>query len=110
MKGISVVCLVAEQGPWIGAIEHGSAQVRSWACPGVSITSTGLPSASTRTWILVVSPPRERPIACAPFFFVRRPMLVSAHDGGVDHHVLVVVVARQQLENALEKLMSLQKK
>ena len=50
----------------------GSAQVRSCACPGVSITSTGLPSASTRAWILVVSPPRERPIACSPFFFVRR--------------------------------------
>jgi hypothetical protein len=29
-------------------------------------------------------------------------VLVSAHDGGVDHHVLVVVVARQQLENTLE--------
>ena len=29
-------------------------------------------------------------------------MLVSAHDGGVDHHVFVVVIACQQLENALE--------
>jgi hypothetical protein len=29
-------------------------------------------------------------------------VLVSAHDGGVDHHVLVVVITRQQLENALE--------
>ena len=29
-------------------------------------------------------------------------MLVRAHDGGVDHHVFVVVIARQQLENALE--------
>ena len=29
-------------------------------------------------------------------------MLMSAHDGGVDHHVFVVVIARQQLENALE--------
>ena len=27
---------------------------------------------------------------------------MSAHDRGVDHHVLVVVVTRQQLENALE--------
>ena len=27
---------------------------------------------------------------------------MSAHDGGVDHHVLVVVITRQQLENALE--------
>ena len=29
-------------------------------------------------------------------------MLVGAHDGSVQHHVFVVVVARQQLENALE--------
>ena len=29
-------------------------------------------------------------------------MLMSAHDGGVDHHVFVVAIARQQLENALE--------
>ena len=29
-------------------------------------------------------------------------MLMRAHDGGVDHHVFAVVVAGQQLENALE--------
>ena len=29
-------------------------------------------------------------------------MLVSTHNGGVDHHVFVVVIARQQLENAIE--------
>src|SRR5215470_3068620 len=29
-------------------------------------------------------------------------MLVSAPDGGVDHHVFVVVIAGQQLENPLE--------
>jgi hypothetical protein len=29
-------------------------------------------------------------------------MLIGAHDGGVQHHVFVIVVARQQLENALE--------
>ena len=27
---------------------------------------------------------------------------MRAHDGGVDHHVFVVMVARQQLENAFE--------
>ena len=27
---------------------------------------------------------------------------MSAHDGGVNHHVFVVVVTRQQLKNALE--------
>jgi len=29
-------------------------------------------------------------------------VLVSAHDGSVDHHVLVIVIARQLLENAFE--------
>jgi hypothetical protein len=29
-------------------------------------------------------------------------MLVSTHDGGVDHHVFVVVIAGQEFENALE--------
>ena len=29
-------------------------------------------------------------------------MPVSAHDGGVNHHVLVVVIAGQELENPLE--------
>jgi hypothetical protein len=29
-------------------------------------------------------------------------MLMRAHDGGVDHHVFVVVIARQLLENTLE--------
>jgi len=29
-------------------------------------------------------------------------MLVSAHDCRVDHHVFIVVIARQHLENALE--------
>jgi hypothetical protein len=29
-------------------------------------------------------------------------MLVRANNGGIDHHVLVVGIARQQLENTLE--------
>jgi len=29
-------------------------------------------------------------------------MLMSAYDGGVEHHVFVVVIARQDLKNALE--------
>jgi len=29
-------------------------------------------------------------------------VLVSAYDGGIDHHVFVVVIARQELENARE--------
>ena len=41
-------------------------------------------------------------MACAPSFFGAGAMLVSAHDGGVNHHVLVVVIAGQEPENPLE--------
>src|SRR5260370_7607435 len=36
------------------------------------------------------------------FFSGAGAVLMSAHNSGVDHHVLVVVITRQQLENALE--------
>src|SRR4029079_11497613 len=36
------------------------------------------------------------------FFSCTGAMLVSANNGGVDHHVFVVVIAGQLLENALE--------
>ncbi len=29
-------------------------------------------------------------------------MLMSAYNGGIDHHVFVVVIAGKQIENALE--------
>src|ERR1700674_1745415 len=41
-------------------------------------------------------------MACGPFFSRAGAVLMSAHDGGVDHYVFVVVIAGQQLENALE--------
>jgi len=44
----------------------GSASVTSAARPAVRRQRARLPRASTTTWSLVVSPPRERPIACAP--------------------------------------------
>src|SRR5258708_12342776 len=36
------------------------------------------------------------------FFSGAGAVLMGTHDGGVEHHVLVVVVTPQQLENALE--------
>jgi hypothetical protein len=51
---------------------------------------------------LVVNPPRDLPIACAPFFLRTGAMLMSPDDGGTDHHVFVVVHAGQQLKNTLE--------
>ena len=41
-------------------------------------------------------------MACAPSFLGAGAMLVSAHDSGVNHHVLVVVVTGQKPENPLE--------
>ena len=41
-------------------------------------------------------------MACGPFFSRAGAVLMSAHNGGVDHHVFVVVIAGQQLENAFE--------
>jgi hypothetical protein len=73
-----------------------------WQGHGVSINLTGLHKGSTSAWILVVSPPRDRPIPCSPFFSRTGAVLMRAHDGGVDHHVFVVMIARQQLENAFE--------
>lgn len=47
-----------------------SAPTKSWASPPVKCKPIGLPRASTKVWILVRSPPRERPIAwsSSPFF------------------------------------------
>ena len=41
-------------------------------------------------------------MACAPSFFGPGAMLVCAHDGGVNHHVFVVVIAGQEPETPLE--------
>src|SRR3984957_5407375 len=50
-----------------------SAPTRSCASPLVRKKPSGLPSASTSVRILVLSPPRERPIAwSSPAFFGRR--------------------------------------
>src|SRR6516162_8060488 len=80
----------------------GSAQARSWSCPAVSIKAYGLPNASASAWILVLGPPRDRPMAGAPFFSRASAVLVSAHNGGIDHHVFVVMIFSQQLENTIE--------
>ncbi len=42
--------------------------------PGVSTKATGLPRSSATAWILLVLPPRERPIAFANSPFLSRPL------------------------------------
>ena len=38
-------------------------------------------------------------MACSPFFSSPGAVLMSPHDGGVDHHVLIVVVGGQHIED-----------
>jgi hypothetical protein len=58
--------------------------------------------ASTMVWILALNPPRECPIAwLSPDFFGTGAVLVSAHDGAVDHRAFVVSVGREMLQDPL---------
>src|SRR5262249_51708364 len=75
---------------------------KSCTCPGVSRKRSGLPSASTSAWILVLSPPRLRPGAwSATFFESAGAVLMSPHDGAVDHRVCVIAIGCQVLKDAL---------
>ena len=69
----------------------------SWAVAclaGVRTSSSGRPRASVRAWILVVSPPRERPIQRSGWLFLSWRNADHAHRGAVDHlHIAVVGLA-----------------
>ena len=57
--------------------------------------------ASASVWILVLTR-RERSIAWSiPAFLGARAVLVSAHDGAVDHRISVVGVGREVSESSL---------
>ena len=75
---------------------------RSCASPPVRRKLTGLPSASVRAWILVLNPPRDRPIAwSSPAFFGTGAVLMSTYNGAVDHRIFVVGLSSEMLENLL---------
>src|SRR6516165_12094824 len=79
-----------------------SAPAKSCACPGVSRKRRGLPSASTSAWILLLRPPRLRPSAWSSAFFESAgAVLMSLHDGAVDHRVLVIAIGCQVLKDVL---------
>jgi len=90
--------LIGEQGAWIGAVDQRLRAGQIVRLPRRKHQFDRIAQASTRAWILVVSPPRDRPIVARRFFSRAGAMLMRAHDGGVDHHVFVVVITRQQLE------------
>src|ERR1051325_8498616 len=81
--------------PWRSA----GAWVTSPACPGVRMKRKGRPSWSASMWILVVSPPRERPRAWLWPPLSGRRLLVGADQGGVEHEVLVLGIVDQGFEN-----------
>ena len=55
---------------------------------------TGLPSASTRAWILVSIPHVIGPIAwSSPAFFGASAVLMGTHNGAVDHRIFIVGVS-----------------
>jgi hypothetical protein len=70
---VDVVTLVGDQGLRLdfGEQRFGLGDVVDLS--PVSRIASGLPSASTMAWILVVNPPRDRPTACSPPFFWARP-------------------------------------
>ncbi len=63
MQGITVMGAVGGQGlARLDRANISAADRPSWAWPSVSFSRIGRPTASTKAWILVVSPPRERPM------------------------------------------------
>src|SRR3954467_8224764 len=69
------------------AWSSGSAMLTSATLPGVSARAIGRPRPLARQWILLVDPPRERPIAWvhAPFSACRRA--VRLHVRRVEHQL-----------------------
>jgi hypothetical protein len=53
-------------------------------------------------WILVLNPPRERPMAwSSPAFLGAGTVLIGAHHGAVDHRIFVAGVRGKMLKNTL---------
>src|SRR4029077_16291946 len=60
------------------------AMVMSATLPGVRAKATGRPRSSAKAWILLVLPPRERPIASAYSPFLSQPPRVRFDMTGID--------------------------
>ena len=71
--------LSASKVPTARSGKKASAPRRSCACPGVSRKLTGLPRASTKAWILVLSPPLLRAIAWSASFFLEHRRCADGH-------------------------------
>src|SRR6202047_2884649 len=81
---------------------NGCTQVRSWLCPASASGCRDYPRhrrARGPWWSILRATCRS---LARRFFSRTGAVLMSAYDGGIDHHVLVVVIAGQQLENTVE--------
>src|SRR5580700_9395459 len=81
---------------------NGCAQVRSWSCPASASGCKDYPRhrrARGLWWSILRAICRS---LARRFFSRTGAVLMSSYDGGIDHHVLVVAIGAQQLENALE--------
>ena len=97
--GVGIKCLIGDQQIGLHIRQERSAPIRSRASPPVKWKLIGLPRASTRVWILVLSPPLKRPTAwSSSAFFSTDAMLMSVHDGAVDHRIFVVGIGGEMLE------------
>lgn len=83
------------------SIMRSMAWLASWTWPAVRMKRIGRPCALAAMWILLVKPPRERPRAWVRAPFSAGGLLVGAHDGAVEHDVLVVRVRHRIGEAAL---------
>src|SRR3712207_2236297 len=78
----------------------GGTPTLSWRWPGSRRKRTRLPRASTRARILVVRPPRERPMAWFRVPPGAARLLVGGDDGAVDQGVFEVRLVGQAREDA----------
>ena len=84
-QGVGVVGTISEQmADRACSADQRGAMVTSLTLPALSRNTRGRPASSVRAWILVVRPPRDRPIACAksPLLPRRRAMCLDV--GRVD--------------------------
>ncbi len=69
-----IVSSIGQQAAWVAAMPiKPRAPTKSWVLPGVIRKASGRPTSSVSAWILVVCPPRERPIALLKAPLLRRP-------------------------------------
>ena len=92
-KGVGIIGRSANRMFPSRTVSNISSALRpSWAWPSVSFRAMGRPMASTRAWILVVKPPRERPMQRDRMSFFYRSRHVDergwrmSRSSGCRHH------------------------